>query len=203
MSSLSRSCSVDRKYYKESESPVMNLYDCSADRNSSHFTALRVLEFLLSRRGESSMEGQGYCEVAGVVALFEDVFDNGKDVVRTLNRLVYRQLIEANTRSADSIAGASHVRVTSGGWYYSKFLASLFAYLDLVLQNTPIDDQGVENALRASVSKVDNLADREGEKIDRMTARFERVNRFLQYLEDQEDREHGGARRSKIGRCNR
>ena len=26
----------DRKYYKESESPVMNLYDCGADRNSSH-----------------------------------------------------------------------------------------------------------------------------------------------------------------------
>ena len=110
--------------------------------------------------------------------------------MRTLNRLLYRQLIEANTRSTDSIAGASHVRVTSAGWHYSKFLAGLFAYLDLVLQDTPIDDRGVEKALRDSVFKVDNLADREAEKIDRMTARFERVNRFLEYLQDQEDREH-------------
>lgn len=182
----------DRKYYKESESPVMNLFDCGADRNSSHFTALRIVAFLLSRRGESSREGQGYCEVSTVVALFEDVFDNGEDVVRTLNRLVYRQLIEANTRSTDSITGASHVRVTSAGWYYSKFLVGLFAYVDLVLQDTPIDDQDVERELRDSVSKVDNLADREAEKIDRMTARFERVDRFLRYLEEQEEAEHRG-----------
>ena len=180
----------DRKYYRESESPVMNLYDCGADRNSSHFTALRILAFLLSRRGETSREGQGYCEVGGVVALFEDVFANGEDAIRTLNRLLYRQLIEANTRSTDSIAGASHVRVTSAGWYHSKFLAGLFAYLDLVLQDTPIDDSGVEKALRDSVSKVDNLADREAEKVDRMSARFERVSRFLEYLQEQEELEY-------------
>ena len=180
----------DRKYYKESESPVMNLYDCGAEKNSSHFTSLRVLAFLLSRRGESSREGQGYCEVAKVAALFEDIFGNGQDVVRTLNRLLYRQLIEANTRATDSIAGASHVRVTSAGWYYSKFLAGRFAYLDLVLQDTPIDERKVEKELRDSVFRVDNLADREGEKIDRMTARFGRVARFLEYLQDEEDREH-------------
>ena len=169
----------ERKYYKESESPVMNLYDCGAEKNSSHFTSLRVLAFLLSRRGESSREGQGYCEVARVAALFEDMFGNGGDVVRTLNRLLYRQLSEANTRATDSIAGASHVRVTSAGWYYSKFLAGRFAYLDLVLQDTPIDERDVERELRNSVFKVDNLADREGEKGDRMTARFGRVDRFL------------------------
>lgn len=189
----------DRKYYKESESPVMNLYDCGGERNSSHFTALRVLAFLLSRRGESSREGQGYCEVAGVVALFEDVFDNREDVVRTLNRLVYRQLIEANTRSTDSITGASHVRVTSGGWYYSRFLAGLFAYLDLVLQDTPIDVSSVEEELRRSVSRVDNLADREAEKIQRMSERFERVDRFLRYLDKQEEREHNEKDVQRLG----
>ena len=126
--------------------------------------------------------------MANVIAFFEDVFDNAEDVVRTLDKLVYRQLIEANTRSTDSIVGASHVRVTSGGWYYSKFLAGLFAYLDLVLQDTPIDDPGVEEELRGSVFRVDNLADREIEKINRMAERFKRVGRFLEYLGEQEDR---------------
>ena len=180
----------DRKYYKESESPVMNLFDCGADRNSSHFTALRILALLLSRRGESSREGQGYFEVAQIVALFDDVFDNRGDVIRTLDRLVYRQLIEANTRSTDSIVGASHVRVTSGGWYYSRYLAGLFAYLDLVLQDTPIDDPEIEEELRNSVFRVDNLADREADKINRMAERFKRVDRFLEYLAQQEEREH-------------
>ena len=189
----------DRKYYKESESPVVNLYDCGADRNSSHFTGLRILAFLLSRRGQTSREGQGYCDVGGVVTLFEDVFGNREDVVRTFNRLLYRQLIEANTRSTDSIAGASHVRVTSAGWYYSKFLAGLFAYLDLVLQDTPIDDFKVEKALRDSVSKVDNLADREAEKVDRMSARFERVSRFLEYLHEQEELEHKDRDLARLG----
>ena len=105
----------DRKYYKESASPVMNLFDCSADRNSSHFTGLRILRFLLSRRGETSREGQGYYEIARLVSALEDVFDNREDVIRALNKMVDRQLLEVNTRSTESIDGASHARVTSRG----------------------------------------------------------------------------------------
>ena len=182
----------DRKYYKESASPVVNLFDCGADRNSSHFTSLRVLAFLLSRRGEASREGQGYAEIAGLIGLFEDVFDNREDVIRTLNRLVVKQLLEVNTRSTESIDGASHVRVTSAGWYYRRFLAGLFSYLDLVLQDTPLNDPEVEEALRRSVGRVDNLSDREAEKLERMQVRFERVAAFLGYLNREEDAEHAG-----------
>ena len=176
----------DRKYYKESASPVMNLFDCSADRNSSHFTGLRILRFLLSRRGETSREGQGYYEIARLVSALEDVFDNREDVIRALNKMVDRQLLEVNTRSTESIDGASHARVTSAGWYYSRHLAGLFAYLDLVLQDTPLNDPTVERRLRDSVFEVDNLADRENEKVERMQTRFDRVNRFLQYLDEEE-----------------
>jgi hypothetical protein len=182
----------DRKYYKEEASPVMNLFDCGADRNSSHFTSLRILRFLLSRRGEASKEGQGYYEISRLVALLEDIFDNREDTIRTLNRLVARQLVEVNTRSPETIDGASHVRVTSSGWYYSRFLAGLFSCLDLVLQDTPLNDAKVEAELRDSVFRVDNLADREDEKLQRMQVRFDRVARFLRYLQNEEDREHRG-----------
>ena len=43
----------DRRYYKESNSPVMNLFDCGLEKNSSHFTSLRILKLLLQHRGES------------------------------------------------------------------------------------------------------------------------------------------------------
>ncbi len=53
----------DRKYYKGEASPIMNLFDCGSDRNSSHFTCLRILKALSLRRAESSREGQGYVEI--------------------------------------------------------------------------------------------------------------------------------------------
>ena len=128
-------------------------------------------------------------DISKVVALFEDVFDNREDVIRTLNRLVNRQLIEVNTRSTENIQGASHVRVTAAGWYYERQLIGTFPYLDLVLQDTPFNDRQVAEQLRDSVKNVDNLYDREEEKIIRLNARFDRVEIFLKYLEEQESSE--------------
>lgn len=38
-------------------------------------------------------------------------------------------------------------------------LVRSFAYLDLILQDTPLDDPGVEEKLRGFVHEVDNLSD--------------------------------------------
>ena len=179
----------DRAYYKENQSPMLNLFDCSGERNSSHFTALRVLSLLLDHRGESNPEGRGYMELAQVVGFFADTFDNVKDLSISLDRLVSRQLVEVNTRSTTTVSGASHVRVTSAGWYYLRYLARTFAYLDLVLQDTPLNDRNVENSLRQSVYEVNNLADKEQEKEARMQVRFNRTQLFLDYLSAEENAE--------------
>lgn len=179
----------ERRYYKDSASPIMNVFDCGAERNSSQFTSLRILKLLQIRRGESTTEGQGYVDIGQLVATSEDVFDNREDVVRALNRMVGRQLIEVNTKSSDSIAGASHVRTTSSGWYYGRYLVSSFAYLDLVLQDTPLNDAATEAKLRSLVQQVDNLGDREEEKFDRLQVRFQRVREFLSYLRSEELKE--------------
>jgi hypothetical protein len=119
----------------------------------------------------------------------EDVFDNREDAIRTLNRLVGRQLIEANTKSTESIVGASHVRVTSAGWYYSEYLVKAFSYIDLVLQDTPLNDAATERELRLYVQQVDNLGDRQEEKLARMQVRFARVRNFMEYLRREEENE--------------
>jgi len=179
----------DRRYFKEEHSPMLNVSDCSIHRNGSHFTALRTLNALIAYRGQSSREGQGYMEISTLLANFEDIFDNSNDLVKTLNRLVIKELVEVNTRSTESITGASHVRVTSSGWYYSHYLTKSFCYLDLVLQDTPFNDRSLAQELKRSVYRVDNLYDREEEKIERVNARFERVDRFLSYLTNEENRE--------------
>lgn len=179
----------ERRYYKEAYSPIMNVFDCGAERNASHFTALRIVRVLLSMRGVSTREGQGYVETTKVATLFEDLFDNMEDFIRTANRLVERQLVETNTRSTDSIDGASHIRATTAGWYYPRYLVSEFCYLDLVLQDTPLDDVALEAELRKAVYAVDNLGDRDEDKVQRLQVRFLRVERFLEYLAKQEQGE--------------
>jgi hypothetical protein len=54
----------DRRYYKETNSPIVNVFDCGLEKNSSHFTALRLLRLLLKHRAESTPEGDGYVEVS-------------------------------------------------------------------------------------------------------------------------------------------
>jgi hypothetical protein len=116
--------------------------------------------------------------------------ENGNQLCgKWVNKLVWKQLVEANTRSLETISGASHVRVTSAGMHYVRSLAKTFAYLDLVLQDTPINDEEVEKVLRESVFHVDNLVDREAEKLERVRARFRRVEVFLAYLKKEEDAE--------------
>ncbi len=176
----------DRKYYKDEASPIMNLFDCGSERNSSHFTCFRILKALSLRRGESSREGQGYVEISPFLSKSEDIFDNKQDFVRSMERLLKPQLIEANTKSTESIVGASHVRLTSAGWYYFTYLVKSFAYLDLVLQDTPINDDSVVQSLTSLLGQVDNLSDGEGSKVERTQVRFRRVRDFLDYLEKEE-----------------
>jgi len=180
---------ADRKYYKDQASSIMNLFDCGNERNASHFTCLRMLKALSLRRAESSREGQGYIEIALLLSKSEDVFDNREDFVRSLNRLLARQLVEVNTRSTDSITGASHVRLTSAGWYYLFYLVRSFAYLDLVLQDTPLNDESTASSLTDLMKQVDNLDEGGGSKIERTQVRFDRVRQFLDYLAEEEARE--------------
>ncbi len=177
----------DRAYYKEEQSPICNIFNAGSEPNSSHFTAWRILRTLMAHRGASTPEGTGYVELSRMIVAFENVFDNVEDFLATTNRLVERHLVEANTRSTESVKGASHIRVTSAGWYYLRYLISTFAYLDLVLQDTPLNDAAVERMLRQSVYDVNNLADAEEFKLERVRARSTRVERFLGYLRNEED----------------
>lgn len=179
----------ERSYYREDQSPILNLFNCTSERNSSHFTALRIISYLLEHRSVSNPEGRGYVELGGVVGLFADAFDNVRDLTITMDRLVSYQLIEVNTRSMATVSGASHVRVTAAGWYYIKYLANTFAYLDLVLQDTPLNGKRLEECLKQSVYEVNNLADYEKDKQQRIQVRFNRTQLFLDYLSDEENNE--------------
>ena len=176
----------DRSYYKDEASKIGNIFNVGSEPNSSHFTSWRIILSLLEHRGVSSPEGIGYLELSRMVVAFENVFDNVQDFLAAMNRMVRRHLIEPNTRSPESVKDASHVRVTSAGWYYIRHLVPTFAYLDLVLQDTPLNDPSLEKQLRQSVYDVNNLPDEEDQKLERVRSRFKRVELFLDYLVKEE-----------------
>ncbi len=179
----------ERYYYKEAHSSILNIFECGQEKNSSHFTSLRILSLLDHFRTQTTKEGEGFYEITNIISDFEDIFNNKEDVIKSLNRLIFRQLIETNTKIYDSIIGSSHVRITSSGWYYLKFLTTSFAYLDLVFQDTPINNRLIIDKLVSSITRVNNLSDPEENKIPRMEERFSRVEIFLGYLNDEEQLE--------------
>lgn len=85
--------------------------------------------------------------------------------------------MELDTRRTDSLEGAGGVRITTSGKYYLDYLARSFAYLDLVLQDTPFADRGIADHLCNEIAETD------------MRSRFHRVNTFVDYLRDQEQME--------------
>jgi len=179
----------DRRFYRESESKVLNVFDVGPERNSSHFTCLRLLSFLMQYHGASSPEGLGYASISRTLGVFVDIMDNEEDFVRSADKLLRKALIEVDTRSTESIQGASYVRITAAGWYYLNYLSRAFAYLDLVLQDTPVDDDKVYTSLLAQIKQVELAIETEAKKEERLELRFKRVNIFLDYLEREEQSE--------------
>jgi predicted type IV restriction endonuclease/DNA-binding PadR family transcriptional regulator len=176
----------DRAYYREEDSPILNVFNAGIQRNSSHLTSLRVLRHLLIHRNEVTDEGRGFLFLPTVVALFDSIFDNRDDIINTLNRLVRKGLVESNTRSRESVEDAAYVRITAAGWYYIRYLISKFVYLDLVIVDTPIDDRSVSNNLFKMTIDIASFPDRDDNKLEKIEKRFSRVEQFLDYLDEQE-----------------
>lgn len=179
----------DRKYYKESQSKVLNLFDCSNDLNSSHFVTHRILALLISRGNENSPEGRGFVDINKLYALFLDIFNNEQDLNRALTKLLIKQLIQLDTRSTESLKGANYIKISSAGWWYYKYLANTFAYLDLVFVDTPFNDHSVAEYLHKSIIELDEFSDKYENVNEKLDLRFKRVDTFLEYLNKEEEKE--------------
>lgn len=180
----------EKRYYREtSDNPVMNIFECGTHPNSSHFTGLRLLSLLESRQNQYTPEGRGFVEWSKIQYEFENCFDNLDDLLFVTIRMLKWGLIEVNTKSKENLDNVNMIRITSSGHYYIKYLVKEFCYLDLVLQDTPIDDLAVVKQLTEYMKQVDNLSGKEEDKGDRILVRFNRVILYLEYLLEQESDE--------------
>lgn len=167
----------DSRYYQSDSSLVLNLFSISDESRPSHFTKMRLLEYLFFHRARSSFAyGIGFVPTPVICDDFKKIGTSETDIFESLKNLGSLALVENDEYDFRRVSAA--FRVTPAGRYYMRFLAGRFSYLDLVLQDTPISDEAAFDIIKRLVGNRD-LGDR-----------FERVTAFLQYLANEEDREY-------------
>ena len=167
----------DYRYYSQEQSQVMNLFDFNPEYSASHFLCLKILSYAKDHLNNDSEVGRGYISINALRSLGSDVFINAKAIEDSLQRLATYGLIVLDTRSSETLEGASFFKITECGDYYLDVLINRFAYLDLIVSDTPIADTDFVEDLR----KVVHLSDLE--------SRFDKTERFIDYLQEMEERD--------------
>lgn len=171
-----------KRFYQSGLSHVLNLFAKSSVPGASHLAALRLLARLCSADGAASPHGEGFVETAKILREYRGCFGSADDLLDRAEELLRRGLIESEPPRVESIGAADALRVAPSGAYYWRFLIRSFAYLDLVYVDTAIADRAVARSLGEAAESTD------------LVIRYDRVRRFLRYLESSELEELRSAR---------
>ena len=166
----------DSRYYQTENSYIMNLYAIADESRPSHFTRLRILHYLFLHRSRTTMYGVGFVRTDVFKQEFMRIGTSEIDFVESLRTLTAYSLLENDIYDADQISQA--YRITVAGRYYMRYFAGKFAYLDLILHDTPIADSRIFDAISELIGSKE------------LDYRFRRVQLFLHYLAAEEEKEH-------------
>ena len=177
----------DRFFYDESRSYIPNLFQIRSKRNGSHFTSSRILKMLSDGQ---SITNPLFVPTTTLRDYFLYNFDMLEDYEDNLDILLRYGLVEANNRLDEFSINVDAVRITNFGAYMAGELVYYFAYLDLVCIDCAIFDESIANSVAVTANEDYRLF-RKFEKLERVHHRLDRVQVFLQYLHDEEEREAG------------
>lgn len=176
----------DRFFFDERTSKMSNLYQLRNDTNSSHFTGLRILTHLDNKSMEKT--NSGFLDVKFLIQKFENEYDLKIDCEKNIDIFLQKGVIEANNRLEEFSEKVDQVRITAFGKYLLDFLAFDFTYLDLVSLDCGIYSEKL-NSQFIRAAHVEHTYYYDGNFYDRITSRLKRVERFIEYLTQQENKE--------------
>jgi hypothetical protein len=173
-------------FYEETRSKaVPNIFQIRSKLHGSHFTALRIL-YQLSHGHDS--HNPPFIPAKQVEHYFVEVFGMKQDFVKNADVLLQRGLIEANNRLEAYSNAVDNLRITSYGIYFLNQVSKFFTYLELVCTDSAIADQSVAHDL-AVLSNEDYNHYTRGQRLLRIKKRLQKADRFISYLEAEEERE--------------
>jgi KaiC/GvpD/RAD55 family RecA-like ATPase len=165
----------ESKYYSSTRSHVMNVFDVNIGYTNSHFLHLKILQYARDRMQFETSMGRGYLSINKLKEEAEKISITGEAIEDSLTRLARFKLIVFDNQDPEGLKTASYFKITQTGIYYLEELSRRFVYLDHVWMDTPIADENLEKELRYSIDEVE------------MNKRFERTEKFLNYLKKMEE----------------
>lgn len=174
-----------RYFYDENLSDIPNIYQLRSNRNSSHFTSLRILRKLAKTIDSST---PSYLSIAELRSYFAEVFNMLEDFEKNMDVLLKHGFVESNNRLDQYTENVDSVKITNYGLYMINELAFYFAYLDLVCTDCGIYSEQTSNYLTEAAKKEYGLFTK-GDRVARVQVRLERVEEFIKYLKVEEERE--------------
>jgi KaiC/GvpD/RAD55 family RecA-like ATPase len=164
------------RFFSKQSSFLMNVFEID-EFLMSHFLKLKILNYAEDRASIDSPLERGFIAINELMKHAYEVSIPREAIEQSLLNLAEYGLILLNTRSRETLEGASHFRITECGNYYLRVLPNRFSYVDLVLADTPIANQDAVKKLR------DMLPNKE------LGIRFDRTRLFINYLREMEERE--------------
>lgn len=175
----------NRYFYDESSSDIPNIFQLRSTRHGSHFTALRILRKLAQGMDPTS---PSYHSVATLRAYFAETFSMQEDFEKNLDVLLKHGFIESDNRLDFYTETIDLIKITNYGMYMLNELAYYFTYLDLICTDCGIFDQQASNYL-TEAAKKEYAYFTKGERIERVKVRLERVEKFIEYIKNEESNE--------------
>jgi predicted type IV restriction endonuclease len=166
-----------RKYYREDESLLLNVFDARLGPGA-HTLRLHLIGLFVGAASEAGFEGiqvEQLLEEAARLGICE------ADVQKTLGTLVLRRVLR--TEDGAEMSASSRLLPTRLAAYLLKEMAATFAYVEFVLLDTAIHDSAVWERLVALTQEIEGTH----EVVARTEKRLERIREFMKYLAVKED----------------
>lgn len=168
-------------FYEEDSSSVPNIFKLRNQEYGSHFTSIRVLNYLNKNPND-------YLALSVIKSEFNNVFNMEVDFDKNIEILIEYKLIEANIKVDNYIPEIEEVIITPFGKYFIQKLIHFFTYLDLVCTDCSLYDEQTSNYIARSANNEYKLFSI-GKRGERMVHRVEKTNHFIKYLIDEEKKE--------------
>ena len=174
-----------RLFYDEKNSKIPNLFQIRTNEGGSHFTGLRILKRLSVAQDPLSPAFIPMPELRG---FFADVFGFDGDFRYWIDRLLASNLIESSTRHDSFADEIDALRITSFGQFALDELYKAFTYIDLICTDSGMRSESHCNAL-VNLANGEVQLFRDGRRFDRVKLRLDKMDLFLSYLSQEEQRE--------------
>lgn len=169
----------DSQHFSESASDIINLFALDGGSDASHFNRLALLGFLLNSQDRPSSVGQGYVLISDLINDCENVGMSSNTARAIINLMVSRRLLETETQIRSDISGSEFIRATVASNYYVDVLCNEFAYLELMIEDTPIAKGPYSQAI---IDLIDR-ANQESSRLEKLRLRLDKTQEFLLYLQ--------------------